>query len=148
MNTKPKTFLSNANGKHLLKAIEILLLIEFIVAFLFPIQSGESIFDQTRLWCLLCTYNTIEEPDQRQLQYLLSIPNYFGIYFWMICKDFYNFNCFIINHDFLVITFWMHYTIFIFISGKIRLMAIVNRIFHVSDFLRLFMISLKYGLIL
>ena len=94
------------------------------------------------------TYNAIDEPDERQFQYLLSIPNYFGIYFWMICKDFYNFNCFIINHVFLVITFWMHYTLFIFISRKVKLITIVNRIFHVSDFLRLFMISLKYGLIL
>ena len=32
-------------------------------------------------------------------------------------------------------------------SGKINLIAIVNWIFHVSDFLRLF-ISFKYGLIL
>ena len=31
---------------------------------------------------------------------------------------------------------------------EIKVIAIVNLIFHVSDFLRLFMISFKYGLIL
>ena len=31
---------------------------------------------------------------------------------------------------------------------EIKLFAIVNLIFHVQDFLRLFMMSLKYGLIL
>ena len=30
---------------------------------------------------------------------------------------------------------------------KIKLIAIVNKVFHVSDFLRLFMISFKYDLI-
>ena len=51
-------------------------------------------------------------------------------------KFFYNFICFIINHDFYVITFWMHYTLFIIsIFEKIKLIVIVNWTFQVSDIL-------------
>ena len=65
-----------------------------------------------------------------------------------IKKFFYNFICFIIHHDFYVISFWMHYTLFIISMVEIKLFAIVNWIFDVLDFLRLFMTSVKYGLIL
>ena len=50
---------------------------------------------------------------------------------------FHNFICFIINHDFYGITFWIYYMIFITITFK------RNKIN-----LRSFMISFKYGLIL
>ena len=58
-----------------------------------------------------------------------------------------NLICFIINNDIYVITFWMH-MLFIIIFRRNKLIAIANWIFHISDFLRLFMVSLKYGLIL
>ena len=66
-----------------------------------------------------------------------------------IKKFFYNFICFIINHDFHVITFWIHYTLSSSLSmEEIKLFAIFNWIFHVSPFLRLFVMSFKYGLTL
>ena len=57
--------------------------------------------------------------------------------------------CFIINHDFYVITFWMHYTLFIIIVifRRNKLIVIDNWIFYVLHFLRLFMISFKCCLI-
>ena len=56
---------------------------------------------------------------------------------------YYNFICSIMIHDFYVITLWMHFKSL----GETKLIAIVNWIFHVSDFSRFF-ISFKYGLIL
>ena len=60
-----------------------------------------------------------------------------------------NLMCFIINHDFYVITFWMHYTLFIIIVifRRNKLIVIDNWIFYVLHFLRLFMISFKCCLI-
>ena len=92
-------------------------------------------------------YNTTIEHNRRQTHYLLLVPNYFDIYFEWIKKFFYNFICFIINDDFYVITFGMHYMLFIIIYGK-KLFAIVNWIFRVTGFLRLFMMSFKCGLTL
>ena len=63
-------------------------------------------------------------------------------------KIFNSFICFFNNHDSFVITFWLHCKLFIIIFEKIKLIALVNWIFRMSDFLRLFMISFKYGLIL
>ena len=85
------------------------------------------------------TFKTINEHNQRQNVYLSLIPNYFDIYFWINQKVFYNIICFIINHDFYVITSWMHYKFFIIIYR----IAFVSSIFQVSDFLRLFMMSFK-----
>ena len=62
-------------------------------------------------------------------------------------KLFYNFIFFIINHHFYAITFWMHYMLSIISLEEIKLIAIANRIFRVSDCLRLFIMSFKYGLI-
>ena len=62
------------------------------------------------------------------------------------CRD--KFICFIINHGFYVITFWMHYLLFIIIYRRNKVICYWNGIFQVSDFLRLFIISFKYGLIL
>ena len=63
-------------------------------------------------------YNTINEYNQKQIHYVSSIPNYFQI----------------ISNYFQIISSIPNY--------------IVNWIFHVSDFLRLFMMSFKLGLIL
>ena len=63
-------------------------------------------------------------------------------------KFFYNLICVIINHDFYAITFWMHYTLFIITFRWHKANCFVNWIFDVSDFLKSFMISCKYGLIL
>ena len=62
---------------------------------------------------------------------------------------FYNFICSINNHYFYVIIFWMHYTLFIIIYRKKNFFFdIFNSIFYMSFFLRLFMMSIKYGLTL
>ena len=58
-----------------------------------------------------------------------------------------NFICYIINLDFYLTILWMHSPSSSVSLEKIKLIAIVNRIFHVSDFLRLLMVSFKYGLI-
>ena len=58
---------------------------------------------------------------------LISISEWFK-------KFFYSFICFIINHNFCAITFWMHYRLFIIIYRKIKLFALLNWIFQVSDF--------------
>ena len=80
-------------------------------------------------------YKAKNEHNRRQTPYLSSVfPNDFGI--------------FVNNHDSFVITFWLHCKLFIIIFEKIKLIALVNWIFRMSDFLRLFMISFKYGLIL
>ena len=69
------------------------------------------------------TYHTITEYNQRQTHYLSVIPNYyFFVFKWMI-KLFYNFICFIINHNFYVMTFWIHYLLFIIIE-EIRLLVL------------------------
>ena len=64
-------------------------------------------------------YNTVTEHNQRQTHSLSFIPIflYISIIKW-IKKSFYNFIGFIINLDFDVITFWMHYTLFIMICGR------------------------------
>ena len=60
---------------------------------------------------------------------------------------FYNFNCFIIKHNLYVILFEC-ITIFSSLSLEdIKLVAMVNWIFHVWAFLRTFIITFKYGLI-
>ena len=77
----------------------------------------------------------------------LSAHNYFEIIFKWINIFCYNFICFISNHDFYVINFWMHYTFFIIIILRRKtIIVIVNWVFHVSDFLRSFMMSFKFGL--
>ena len=49
-------------------------------------------------------------------------------------EKFYNFICFIINHDFYIITFWTHCRLFLIIYGRKKLFAIANWIFHVTFF--------------
>ena len=64
----------------------------------------------------------------------------------------YNIICFITNHDFCLIIFWIHYALFSLSLSSlveyIKLIVTNNWIFHVSDCLRSFTMSLKYGLIL
>ena len=57
-----------------------------------------------------------------------------------------NFICVIINLGFYVITIWMRYTLSSVSLEKMKLIAIVNWVFYVSDFLKLFM-SFKFGFI-
>ena len=87
--------------KHLLS----FLLMRFIVAFLFFIQWGEFVYDPSRFgftsWCNTITVQII----------LICI-------FKGLKKLFYEFICFIINHDFYTITFWMHYMLFVIIYGR------------------------------
>ena len=75
------------------------------------------------------------------------LPNLISKKRWL--NDFFNnFICFIINRDLYVITFRMHYTLFITVFRRNKLIAIIKWSFHVSGFLRSFMISFKYSLIL
>ena len=92
-------------------------------------------------------YSTINEYDQRQSHCLWSFLIIFITIFKWTKKFFHNFICFIINHNFYGFTFWIHYMIFIIICGRTKLFGIVNWILHVSDFLGLFIMSFKYGLI-
>ena len=64
-------------------------------------------------------YNTMNGHNRRQTQYLPWILNYFGIYFWLNQNVLlYKFIYCIINYDFYVIIFWMHYTLFVIICGR------------------------------
>ena len=96
--------------------------------------------------------NTITENNRRQTHFLLLIANYFDICFKWINKFFYNIICFNASHDFYVIIFWMHYTLFSVslspLVEDIKLSVTNNWIFHVWNCLRSFTLSLKYGLIL
>ena len=73
--------------KHLLS-----FLLGFIVAFLFCIQSGESIYDAPWFGFIYDIYKPITEQSQRQTHYLSLIPNYFDIYF-------------LVNHKVIL---WLH----------------------------------------
>ena len=64
-------------------------------------------------------YNTMNGHNRRQTRYLPWILNHFGIYFWLNQNVLlYKFICFIINYDFYVIIFWMHYILFLIICGR------------------------------
>ena len=83
-----------------------------------------------------------------------SLPFIDSKFFWYLflseSKSFFsNFICFIINHDVYVITFLMYYTLsnIIYLRNKVKV-AIVNSIFHVSEFLKLFIMSFKYDIII
>ena len=84
------------------------------------------------------TYTTINENNKITTSHWLFQSKLIYVQKWFK-KFFNNFICFAINHDFYVISFWMPYTLFINI-----LIAIVTWIFHVSDFLTLFIIPFKY----
>ena len=61
-----------------------------------------------------------------------------------------NFIRFIINYKFHIVPFWVIFFVFVFLSAsleEIKLVAIINWSFHVLDFRRLIVISLKEGLV-
>ena len=95
-------------------------------------------------------YNTITKHNRRQSHYLSSILNYFDIYFKWIKKSFFITS----SASSLIIISILSLSEFITRSsslsslGEIKSMVIVNWIFHVSDCLRLFIMSLRYGLII
>ena len=62
-------------------------------------------------------YSTINKHNQRQTHYLSLILKLMSI-FNLIKKFFYSFSCFIINHDFYAITFWMYSILFVIIFGR------------------------------
>ena len=80
-------------------------------------------------------------------------PNWISRKKWL--KMFFdNLICFILNHDFYVIilydSFLCYHSLCITCSSsleQIKLIGIVNWIFHVPDFLSLFMMSFKHGLV-
>ena len=117
------------------------LLIEFICAFLFFIQSGESIYDPLRFWFIL-----------RHLQYYLRLPStdskLFGYLFLSESKSYLvtSFASSLIMIS--TFSFFECITPSASLSIKeIKITAIVSWIFHVSDFLRLFVMPFKYGII-
>ena len=92
-------------------------------------------------------YNTITEHNQRQTDYPLLIPNYFDMYFSSESKSSF------ITSSALSFTMISMLSFFECITRsssssmeEIKLFAIVNWFFHVSDLLRLF-ISFRYDLI-
>ena len=87
--------------KHLLS----FLLMRFIVAFFFFIQSGEFVYDPSRFGFTLWR-------NTKTIQIILICI------FKGLKKLFYDFICFIINHNFYTITFWMHYMLFVIIYGR------------------------------
>ena len=68
-------------------------------------------------------YSTINKHDQRQSCCLLLFWIIFITIFKWTKKLFYNFICFIINHNFYGFTFWMHYMIFIIICGRNKIIC-------------------------
>ena len=85
---------------------------------------GESIYDPP---CLKSIYNVINEHSQIWNHYLsLMFPIQFDMQKEVIKKFFCNFICFIINHNFYVVTFWMHYTVFIIIFKRHKLSKHIN----------------------
>ena len=93
--------------------------------------------------------NTITEHNQRQTNYLLSILNYFGYLFLSKSKI-----SFITSSALSLIMICMLSLFqsiphsFSFYIEEIKLFAVVNWIFHISYFFRLFMMFFKCGLIL
>ena len=123
----------------------LFLLIGFIAAFLFFIQSEELIYDPPTIRIYFMAF-IIQEMNIIKGKLttshfcfqiiLISVTEWFK-------KFLETFICIIINHD------WMHYMLFIIIIFKRnKSIVTVNLILHVSDFLRLVMISFKYDLIL
>ena len=129
-----------AYWKHLLS---ILLIVFFF--FFCPLSNQENLYMIHHNFILfydIC--NTINEHNQRETHYLPSIPNYFESF----KKFLYNYICFTINHDFYFITFLNAVHTSSLPLEETKLIAVVNSIFLMSDFLGLFLMSFKYSLIL
>ena len=113
-----------------------------MLVFLFFIQSVKSIFDQPQfgiiLWHLKYykwTYSKIKSPP--------IIDSYRKKWFK---KFFYNFICFIINHNICVITLWMYCMLFISSQVVVKIISIVDWIYQLIRFFEI--IFFKYGVIL
>ena len=61
-------------------------------------------------------YNMINEHNRTSLSFIGS--RYFDIFFEWFKKFFYNIICFIVNFDFYIITFWVHYMLSIVICRR------------------------------
>ena len=72
---------------------------------------------------------------------LISAKKWSKTFFYIII-------CIVINHEFCVIIFKCITCSSLFFLEEIKIIVIVDWIFYVQDFLRSFMISFKYGLIL
>ena len=129
--------------KHLLS----FLLMGFVVAFSFFIQSTESIYDPPRFGCILW-YLWYSKWTWLETNWLPLILNYFEIYF-------------LVNQKVLITSSASSLIMISILSisesitcsaslsmEEINLFAIVNWIFHVPDFLRLFVMPFKCRLIL
>ena len=95
-------------------------------------------------------YNTINEHNQRQTHYRSSIlPIQFDIFFW---SDLESSSITSSASSLIMISILSLFDCITWSSSlpseEIKLIAIVNWIFHVSDILKSFMISFKYRLIL
>ena len=91
-------------------------------------------------------YDKLNKPNPKTGSLPFIVSKLLWYLFLSVSKNI--FICFIINHEFYVITFWMHYTLFIIIYGRNKVFCLTVAIFHVSDFLRLFMMAFRYSLIL
>ena len=114
-------------------------------------QENEHIHNDLELFYDI--YNTLSDHYWRQTHYLSLILNHFAIcYLFMLFKwiktFFHNFTASSLN----IISMLSLFEYITWSSSlsmeKINLFVIVNWIFHVSDFLRLLIMSFKYGLIL
>ena len=124
-------------------------LIRFIVVVLLFMQWRESMYDALGFKFISMTFimqQTKTIKDKTTTSHWCFQSNLKSIKIWFK-KFFNNFICSIMNNDFYVITLWINFKLFISSFEETKLTAIVNLIFSVSDFLRLFMMSFKYGLI-
>ena len=121
----------------------------FIAAFWSFIYSGEIIYDPPESDLFYDIYNILNEYNRRQTRYLSLIEIYFGICFWVNQKVFF----ITLSASSLIMTsmlnfFWMHYMLFVIIFARTKVICYCELNFQVSDFLRLFIMFFKYGLIL
>ena len=91
-------------------------------------------------------YNTINEHSQNKTT-LHRFQIILICVFESFRKLFYHFICSITDHDFYVTTFECITHSSSLSVEEIKVIAITNWIFYVSDFLRLFIVPFKYGLI-
>ena len=84
------------------------------------LSSQENLYMIHHRFYLFCgIYDTINEHKQSQKNYLSSIfLDYFDVIKEWFKRFFNNFVYFVINHDLFIITFWMHYTLFIIILRR------------------------------
>ena len=138
----------NRNCYSVLKIFVILLLMGFIVFFCF-LSSQENLHMILQYQDLFYDiFNATIEHNGRQTHSLVLILNYFDIYFKWIKS----FSIISPALAFIMISMLSLFECITRSSSlsmeEINLFAIANRISHMSDFLRSFMMSFKYGLFL